>query len=167
MKEEDIFGKDFIQCLNLNLEHSGEMDWRLWALTSCLGFLLLLVLIFLLVTADCWPHHHHRRVKNLDSDQRSQIREVVDNNWENLWNCAKDVQVGRLKDGLSFGLTLVSIVIPGSSEFSANTKDCERKLFEEVQKLLLALPQTHSKTKDHAMQIDLEVQRRPPFTYQI
>ena len=103
--EEDIFGKDFIQRLNLNLEHSGEMDWRLWALTSCLGFLVLLILIFLLVTADCWPHYHHRRVKNLDRAQQSAIGKVVDNNWENLCNRAKDVQVGRLKDGLSFGLT--------------------------------------------------------------
>ena len=69
-------------------------------MTSNISFLLLLFLVLILVSCDCWFQFHHRRVKNVDLDAREKINELVEENWQQLLDLAKAVLDCRLADGI-------------------------------------------------------------------
>ena len=71
-------------------------------LTSVSVHLLILLLCFVLVYCDKWPSLHHRRIEKLCLDDRTLIREVVDESWDELLNCAKNLIDARLEDGEKF-----------------------------------------------------------------
>ena len=73
-------------------------------MTSVSVHLLILLLCFVLVYCDKWPSLHHRRInfKKLSPDDRTLIKEVVDESWDELLNCAKDLIDARLEDGEKF-----------------------------------------------------------------
>ena len=102
--EEDVFGEsnsyDIEGQLILLLIHKGTLDWRAWALTSTISFLVLLVFVLILVSCDCWPKFHHRRVKNVDLGARLKINQLVEENWQQLLDLAKEVIDCRLADGI-------------------------------------------------------------------
>ena len=79
---------------------AGTTDWRSWALASTISFLALLIFVFILVSCDCWPRYHHRRVKNVDIAARRRINQVVEQNWLQLLDLAKEVLDCRLADGI-------------------------------------------------------------------
>ena len=66
--------------------------------------LLILLLCFVLAYCDKWPSLHHRRVnfKKLSLDDRTLIKEVVDESWEELINCAKNLIDAQLEDGKKY-----------------------------------------------------------------
>ena len=78
---------------------TGTLNWRAWALTSTISFLVLLVFVLILVSYNIWPQFHHRRVKNVDLAARLKINQVVDQNWKQLLHLAKEVLDCRLEDG--------------------------------------------------------------------
>ena len=67
---------------------------------SSISFLLLLVVVLLLVYFDYWPRFHHRRVKNVDLNARRKINQLVEENWQQLLDLAKEVIDCRLADGM-------------------------------------------------------------------
>ena len=69
-------------------------------MTSTISFLVLLVFVLILVSCDCWPEFHHRRVKNVDLAARLKINQVVEQNWKQLLDLAKEVLDCRLADGI-------------------------------------------------------------------
>ena len=71
-------------------------------MTSPAVHLLILAVCFLLVCCGWWPSYHHRRIENLSLGARKRITEVVDENWEELLRCAKDLLDARLEDGNYF-----------------------------------------------------------------
>ena len=71
-------------------------------MTSPAVHLLILAVCFLLVRCGWWPSYHHRRIENLSLGARKRITEVVDENWEELLRCAKDLLDARLEDGNYF-----------------------------------------------------------------
>ena len=78
------------------------MDWKAWALTSSGFHILILAVCFLLVYCHCWPSLHHRKIKSLNSLTRDRIKEVVDESWEELINCAKNLIDAQLEDGKKY-----------------------------------------------------------------
>ena len=68
-------------------------------MTSSTVHLVFLVFLFVLVYYDRWPTLHHRRVENLSLEVRTRIREVVEENWDTLIDCTKDLIDARLEDG--------------------------------------------------------------------
>ena len=80
----------------------GIMDWRIWALTPPALHLLILLLFFLLLCNGWWLSYHHRRIENLSLEARTTITELVDEHWENLLSCAKDLLDASLEDGNNF-----------------------------------------------------------------
>ena len=85
---------------SLTLILAGTTNWRAWALTSNISFLVLLIVIFILVSCDCWFQFHHRRVKNVDLAARLRINQLVEENWLQLLDLAKEVLDFRLEDGI-------------------------------------------------------------------
>ena len=83
---------------------TGTLNWRAWALTSTISFLVILVLVLILVSCDCWPEFHHRRVKNVDLAARRKINQLVEQNWQQLLDLAKEVLDCRLEDGIQISL---------------------------------------------------------------
>ena len=79
-------------------------------MTSTISFLVILVLVLILVSCDCWPRFHHRRVKNVDLNARRRINQLVEENWKQLLDLAKEVIDSRLADGIQY--ILVSIYSP-------------------------------------------------------
>ena len=79
---------------------AGITDWRSWALASTISFLVLLIFVLTLVSCDYWPQFHHRRVKNVDLAARLKINQVVEQNWKQLLDLAKEVLDCRLADGI-------------------------------------------------------------------
>ena len=79
---------------------TGTLNWRAWALTSTISFLVLLVFVLILVSYNIWPQFHHRRVKNVDLTARLKINQLVDQNWKQLLDLAKEVLDCRLADGI-------------------------------------------------------------------
>ena len=77
---------------------------------STISFLVLLVFVLILVSCDFWPHFHHRRVKNVDLNARRRINQLVEQNWQQLLDLAKEVIDSRLADGTQY--ILVSIYSP-------------------------------------------------------
>ena len=77
---------------------------------STISFLVLLVFVLILVSCDFWPHFHHRRVKNVDLNARRRINQLVEENWQQLLDLAKEVIDSRLADGIQY--ILVSIYSP-------------------------------------------------------
>ena len=75
------------------------MRWRLWAVTSLSVHLAILLVCFVLAYCGCWPSFHNRRIKNLSLGTRNRIKQVVDENWEGMLKCAKDLIDARLDDG--------------------------------------------------------------------
>ena len=69
-------------------------------MTSTISFLVILILVLILVSCDCWPQFHHRRVKNVDLAARLKINQVVEQNWKQLLDLAKEVLDCRLEDGI-------------------------------------------------------------------
>ena len=69
-------------------------------MTSNISFLLLLFLVLILVSCDCWFQFHHRRVKNVDLAARLRINQLVEENWQQLIDLAKEVLDCRLADGI-------------------------------------------------------------------
>ena len=69
-------------------------------MTSTISFLVLLILVLILVSFDCWPRFHHRRVKNVDLGARLKINQVVEQNWHQLLDLARKVIDCRLDDGI-------------------------------------------------------------------
>ena len=82
-----------------NLSVLGALDWRTWVLTSVSVHLLILLLCFVLAYCDKWPSLHHKRVEKLSPDDRTKIREVVEENWDELLKCSKNLIDARLEDG--------------------------------------------------------------------
>ena len=80
----------------------GELDWRAWVLTSTSVHLLILLVCYVLVKCDCWPTLHHRRIKKLSHEGRTKIKQVVEESWEELLNCAKDLIDAKLEDGENY-----------------------------------------------------------------
>ena len=91
-----------VRCFSLILLilDPGTTDWRAWALLSNLYFLAILIFVLLLVSYDIWPQFHHRRVKNVDLAARLKINQVVEQNWKQLLDLAKEVLDCRLADGI-------------------------------------------------------------------
>ena len=79
-------------------------------MTSTISFLVVLVLVLILVSYDIWPHFHHRRVKNVDLNARRRINQLVEQNWQQLLDLAKEVIDCRLADGIQ--LIVVAIHSP-------------------------------------------------------
>ena len=79
---------------------AGSLNWRAWTLTSTISFLVLLIVVFILVSFECWPQFHHRRVKNVDLNARRKINQLVEQNWQHLLDLAKEVIDCRLADGI-------------------------------------------------------------------
>ena len=77
---------------------------------STISFLVLLVFVLILVSCDWWPNFHHRRVKNVDLNARRRINQLVEENWQQLLDLAKEVIDSRLADGIQ--LIVVSIYSP-------------------------------------------------------
>ena len=73
-------------------------------MTSTISFLGILVLVLDLVSCDWWPRFHHRRVKNVDLDDRLKIDQLVEQNWKQLLDLAKEVLDCRLEDGITISL---------------------------------------------------------------
>ena len=71
-------------------------------MTSVSVHLLILLLCFVLVYFDKWPSLHHRRIEKLSPDDWTLIKEVVDESWDELLNCAKNLIDARLEDGQKF-----------------------------------------------------------------
>ena len=69
-------------------------------MTSTTSFLIILVLVLILVSCDCWPRYHHRKVKNVDLAARRRVNQVVEQNWKQLLDLAKEVLDCRLADGI-------------------------------------------------------------------
>ena len=69
---------------------------------STISFLVLLVFVLILVSYDIWPNFHHRRVKNVDLNARRRINQLVEQNWKQLLDLAKEVIDCRLADGNHF-----------------------------------------------------------------
>jgi len=113
----------------------GTTDWRAWALTSNISFLLLLILVLILVSCGCWSQLHHRRVKNVDLAARLRINQLVDENWQQLLDLSKDVLDCRLEDG--------------SFEFSTENEEKEKSLFKAVKSLMGKLPVTGGDQKTY------------------
>ena len=78
---------------------SGTVYWRVWALSPLLAHLLILLVCLVLVKCDWWPSWHHRRIENLSLGARMEIKRVVEENWEELLKCTKDLIDARLEDG--------------------------------------------------------------------
>ena len=78
---------------------SGTVYWRVWALSPLLAHLLILLVCLVLVKCDWWPSWHHRRIENLSLGARMEIKQVVEENWEELLKCTKDLIDARLEDG--------------------------------------------------------------------
>jgi len=111
---------------SLQADIIGSVDWRVWALTSTSVHLLILLVCFVLVCCDKWPSFHHRRIKSLNLGARIRIKQVVDENWDELLTCAKDLIDARLEDGWS--------------DFSERTENCEKRTFDAVKALMSRLP---------------------------
>ena len=90
-----LFWKSCATCFS----SSGELDWRVLALTSPAVHLLILGVCFVLVYHDKWPSWHHRRIESLSHGARMNIKQVVEKSWDELLNCAKDLQDAKLEDG--------------------------------------------------------------------
>ena len=71
---------------------------------SNLYFLAVLIFVLLLVSYDIWPQFHHRRVKNVDLAARRKINQLVEQNWQQLLDLAKEVLDCRLEDGIQISL---------------------------------------------------------------
>ena len=78
---------------------SGTVYWRVWALSPLLAHLLILLVCLVLVKCGCWPSWHHRRVENLSLAARMDIKRVVEEHWEELLKCTKDLIDARFEDG--------------------------------------------------------------------
>ena len=78
---------------------SGTVDWRVWALSPLLAHLLILLVCLVLVKCGWWPSFHHRRIENLSLGARMEIKQVVEEHWEELLKCTKDLIDARLEDG--------------------------------------------------------------------
>ena len=103
--EEDVLGATLSSHLeefhdSLTFIRAGTTNWRAWALTSNISFLVLLIVILILVSCDCWSQLHHRRVKNVDLAARLRINQLVEENWQQLIDLAKEVLDCRLADGI-------------------------------------------------------------------
>ena len=64
--------------------------------------LIILLLCFILVRCGWWPSLHHRRIDSLSLRARTKINQVVEESWEELLLCAKDLMDTRLEDGKEF-----------------------------------------------------------------
>ena len=77
--------------------------------------LLILLVCFVLVKCDWWPSWHHKRIENLSLGDRIRIKQVVEESWEELLQCAKDLIDARLEDGkkifTKFFMTMALAVI--------------------------------------------------------
>ena len=71
----------------------------MWALSPLLAHLLILLVCLVLVKCGRWPSWHHRRIENLSLGARMDIKRVVEENWEELLKCTKDLIDARLEDG--------------------------------------------------------------------
>ena len=78
---------------------SGTVNWKLWALASPSVHLLFLLVCVVLVYCDLWPSIHHKKIKKLSPGARRKIEQVVEQNWEELLACVKDLIDARLEDG--------------------------------------------------------------------
>ena len=86
----------------ISLSLSGTVDWRLWAIASPALHLIIPLLCFILVRCGWWPSLHHRRIDSLSLRARTKINQVVEESWEELLLCAKDLMDTRLEDGKEF-----------------------------------------------------------------
>ena len=137
-------------------------------MTSSTVHLVFLVILFVLVYCDGWPTLHHRRVENLSLEARTRIREVVEENWDTLIDCTKDLIDARLEDGEIHIIKLILMqksFLPrdacifiynltcdqcrfkaysqnaaGSLNFSSRTEDCEQIIFDAVKDTMAKLP---------------------------
>ena len=90
---------------------SGTVYWRVWALSPLLAHLLILLVCFVLVKCGCWPSWHHWRIGNLSLRARMDIKRVVEENWEELLQCVKDLIDTKLEDGKKIFMTKAPAMI--------------------------------------------------------
>ena len=112
-------------------------------LTSVSVHLLILILCFVLAYCDKWPSLHHKRVEKLSPDDRTKIREVVEENWDELLKCSKNLIDARLEDGEKFIVycsKLNSQNAIGWLDFSKRTEKCEEQIFGVVKAMKSKLP---------------------------
>ena len=113
-------------------------------LTSSVSFLLLLILILILVTCGCWSELHHKKVKNVDLAARRKIDLLVSNNWDQLQEKAKRVLDCRLADGKELKQFSYIVLLTGRFDFSSETEEAEKILFNAVNNIVKQLPRTDS-----------------------
>ena len=128
----------------IDLILEGTFDWRTLALTSSVSFLLLLILIFILVTCGCWSELHHKKVKNVNLAARRKIDLLVKNNWDQLLEKAKRVLDCRLADGKELEQFSNIVLLTGRFDFSRETEEAEKSLFNAVTDIVKQLPERDS-----------------------
>ena len=74
----------------------------MWTFSALLVHLFILLVCFVLVKCDWWPSWHHKRVENLSLGDRTRIKQLVEESWEELLQCVKDLIDTRLKDGKKY-----------------------------------------------------------------
>ena len=122
----------------------GTFDWRTVALTTSVSFLLLLILIFVLVSCSCWSELHHKKVKNVDLAAKRKIDLLVSNNWDQLLEKAKRVLDCRLADGKELEQFSNIVLLTGRFDFSSETEEAEKSLFNAVNNIVKDLPERDS-----------------------
>ena len=109
------------------------------------------------------------------------INQVVDENWDELLNCAKDLIDAKLEDGetyfnklswfgrclaINFNLICLKSLInsdlypqsaKGSFDFSERTEDCEKSTFDAVKTILSKLPPVDGNLKDFDDALIIEI----------
>ena len=128
----------------INTVLKGTFDWRTLALTSSVSFLLLLILIFILVSCGCWSELHHKKVKNVNLAARRKIDLLVKNNWDQLLEKAKRVLDCRMADGKELEQFSNIVLLTGRFDFSCETEEAEKILFNAVNNIVKQLPRTDS-----------------------
>ena len=80
----------------------------------------------------------------MDLAARLRINQLVEQNWQQLLDLAKDVLDCRLADGIITWLYQSILLLLGSFEFPTETEQKEKILFDAVKRLMDQLPANDS-----------------------